>query len=599
MKYIWILLSALILTSCSAAPTQPASYFNPPMNSLALSVDSTSEQIQTAMRQSAAYWQTLQASGTITWYGADGATQTYREQAWLDPAKNRYKVLLTNETNPADQTLRFSDGQTNFNVNLTSGLTESSPYHASAPEQMWGQIGTPLTEMMFPYNYAQNQGAFKPLRTETIAGRKALAVEWTYIENNAPSWTLWLDTSTAVILKLQEYAAKEGSNALQAERAVENIVYNLPLDDSLFAMPADAPQAIFPTPVDSAPLITPNADVPNLGELYFFLQPRQNREQVELVKISGACILDGATCPPVEKIRVPFELKFTLNALNWSPSGNLAAFAYPDNAAGTPQKLFLFDPQNQTWSSIAQFPYIDPPFWSPDGAWIAFRAQDGYGAEEAYVIRADGTGLRKISDGLPLEGRPYVMDGWYQDAVLMRPAVSGGSLYAARASDGAAQPMFNAALTKNPLLPAPDAPLFAYDDFDYAAQTHAIKILNADGSLFVDVAQFLGGGVYPLVWSPNGSLLAFNHYSSFNNGQPLAEVYVALRDGAKLSLAYRGTTVGRLVFSPNGQYLLAEETTSISGGHLFTVNLATMEQKILRAPGLSTDYDWYAPSWRP
>ena len=62
---------------------------------------------------------------------------------------------------------------------------------------------------------------------------------------------------------------------------------------------------------------------------------------------------------------------------------------------------------------------------------------------------------------------------------------------------------------------------------------------------------------------------------------------------------YKGVAVGRLIFAPNGKYLLVEETTSTTGGHLFLINLATLEQKILEAPGLSTDYDWYAPSWRP
>jgi hypothetical protein len=94
-------------------------------------------------------------------------------------------------------------------------------------------------------------------------------------------------------------------------------------------------------------------------------------------------------------------------------------------------------------------------------------------------------------------------------------------------------------------------------------------------------------------------LIAFNYYSSFTNGNPTAEVYLVTRTGENQTLVYRGTTVGRLLFSPNGKYLLVEETTSISGGHLFLVNLATLEQKILQAPGLSTDYDWYAPSWRP
>ncbi|MDD2923012.1 MAG: hypothetical protein PHQ36_12075, partial [Anaerolineales bacterium] len=98
---------------------------------------------------------------------------------------------------------------------------------------------------------------------------------------------------------------------------------------------------------------------------------------------------------------------------------------------------------------------------------------------------------------------------------------------------------------------------------------------------------------------PDSSLIAFNYYSAFTNNAPDAQVYVVSRDGGKISSVYKGTTVGRLVFSPNGKYLLVEETTSASGGHLFIVNLATLEQKMLQAPGLSTDYDWYAPSWRP
>ena len=105
--------------------------------------------------------------------------------------------------------------------------------------------------------------------------------------------------------------------------------------------------------------------------------------------------------------------------------------------------------------------------------------------------------------------------------------------------------------------------------------------------------------MYPIVWSPDSNLIAFNYYGSFANGTPTAEVHVVSRTGENPSLVYKGTTVGRLLFSPNGKYLLVEETTSISGGHLFIVNIATLEQKILQAPGLSTDYDWYAPSWRP
>jgi Tol biopolymer transport system component len=102
-----------------------------------------------------------------------------------------------------------------------------------------------------------------------------------------------------------------------------------------------------------------------------------------------------------------------------------------------------------------------------------------------------------------------------------------------------------------------------------------------------------------MLWSPDASLIAFNYYGNLASGNATAEVFIIPRTGGELKSVYKGNTVGRLLFSPNGKYLLIEETTSASGGHLFLVDLATLSVNILQAPGLSTDYDWYAPSWRP
>jgi Tol biopolymer transport system component len=249
---------------------------------------------------------------------------------------------------------------------------------------------------------------------------------------------------------------------------------------------------------------------------------------------------------------------------------------------------------------LAESPYIDPPFWSPDGTWIAFRTQDGLGGEDVYVVHRDGSELRRISSGLPPEGRPYIMDGWYTENIIMRSALPGrsGNIYLVRASDGTARPMFETLLTKAQFIAAPDASLLVYDDYDYTSQNHVLKVMEPDGANAVTLANFMGGSIYPVVWSPNSQWIAFNYYSFVNNA-PSAEVYVVNRDGSILSSVYKGTTVGRLLFSPNGKYLLVEETTSATGGHLFLINFATLETKILQAPGLSTDYDWYAPSWRP
>lgn len=341
--------------------------------------------------------------------------------------------------------------------------------------------------------------------------------------------------------------------------------------------------------------------VQETGELYFFLQPRQGGGVIELVKVSSVCVYDHVNCPPMEKIPVPFTFSFTINALAWSRDGKYAAFSYPNNPAGTPTQLWLFDSNAKTWKVLAEYPYIDPPFWSPDGQWIAFRTQDGLGGEEVYIIRPDGTDLKNIAADLPVEGRPYIMDGWYTENVIMRSALPGnsGNIFLVRAANGQSRPMFETLLTKAQFIASPDAGFFAYDEYDYNSQAHFVKVMEPDGANAETIARFTGGSIYPMIWSPDSSLIAFNYYGNMTSGNPVAEVYVIGRTGKDMRSVYKGNTVGRLLFSPNGKYLLIEETTSLTGGHLFLVDLSTSNVSILQAPGLSTDYDWYAPSWRP
>jgi hypothetical protein len=614
------LLALIFLTACITRPvaTSSASFPNLTPAAANLRLDSTSEQIQRAMWESAPRWTTLQMDGTITWYAPDGTiAQVLLEKIWLDPLNSRYKVELNGITNSSDKWMKFSDGANNYNVNLVTGQTETIAFPDFArvgqyvppivegeayPNPIWGQIGTPLAQLAFPSDYAQNKGIFKPIAMDSIAGREALVIEWRFSENSAPSWKMWLDTQTAVILKLQEFS-KDGTGVLQGERVINAIIYNPTFESSLFVMPSDLSLPAAPTEVESQPVVTESSTMSDTeaGELYFFLQPRQAGGGIQLARVSGICVFDPARCPPMQIVTVPFVFNFTINAMSWSPDGHFAAFPYSDHPDGTPTKLWRFDPSANTWTSLAEFPYIDPPFWSPDGTWIAFRMQDGLGGEDVYVVHRDGTELKRISAGLPAEGRPYVMDGWYTENIIMRSAIpgSGGSIYLVRASDGYARPMFDTLLTKAQFVAAPDASLLAYDDYDYNRQDHVLKVMEPDGANAVMLANFSGGSLYPIVWSPNSRLIAFNYYGSFTNGEPSAEVYVVGRDGSNLSLVYKGVTVGRLVFSPNGRYLLVEETTSISGGHLFVIDLATLEKKILQAPGLSTDFDWYAPSWRP
>ncbi|MDP2778771.1 MAG: hypothetical protein Q8O48_14125, partial [Anaerolineales bacterium] len=75
MKNLLILILTF-LTACAPIASQtPASYFNLTPAPANLSLDSTPEQIQRAMWESAAKWTTLQMEGIVTWYLPDGETQ--------------------------------------------------------------------------------------------------------------------------------------------------------------------------------------------------------------------------------------------------------------------------------------------------------------------------------------------------------------------------------------------------------------------------------------------------------------------------------------------------------------------------------------------
>ena len=622
MKRFLLGMLIFVLAACSgvaptSAPAEP-SFFEVTPAPADLKLDSASEEIQRALLESAAQWTTLQMDGTITTYLPDGTTQTFREQVWLEPLKSRFKVEVNGITDPAQHGLKLIDGVNLYDANLSLAQVQIAPVPdfirvgqyipPLVPGQVntnpiWAQLGTPLSQLAFASDFSQNGGIFKPLAVENIAGREALVVEWIYDANSLPSLKMWVDTQTGILLKLQEFT-KGNSSQLAGERVVDHISFDVTFDETLFTPPAGLQQAGLPNAeAEAVPVVTASGSPSSedAGELYFFLQPRQAGQSIQLARVSGICVFDSANCPPMQIVTVPFAFNFTINALSWSPDGKLAAFSYSDSSNGTPTKLWIFDPAANTWTSIAQFAYIDPPFWSPDGTWIAFRTLDGLGGEDVYVVRRDGSELKSVSLNLPVEGRPYIMDGWYTDHILMRSALpsNAGNIFLVRASDGAAKPMFETQQSKSQFVASPDASLLAYDEIDYNTQGHVIKVMEPDGANAVALTSFAGGSIYPLVWSPDSSLIAFNHYSNSADGSPIAEVHVISRDGKNQSLVYTGTTVGRLLFSPNGRTLLIEETTSISGGHLFLIDLATLEQKILQAPSLSTDFDWYAPSWRP
>jgi hypothetical protein len=584
-----------------------------------LSLASTSEEIQQAMLESATQWKSIWMDGTVTYYAVEGstATTTTREQVWIDLTTNRFRVLTGPAEGVAEKFLA-SDSVTILEMDLKTGRSQSRqmPEFArigqfvptpqpgySFSQPLWGQMGTQLSQLAFSSDFAQAEGTFKPIGTEFIAERETLIVEWTHADSELPAWRLWLDASKAVILKMQTF--DEGSEDIQSEAVVDQVIFDDVFANSLFGIPSTLPQFSDVSGRASEPIET-GVDAPSgrdaLGELYFFTLPHQAGQPASLVSLPGLCVVGQAECPALEPVESPFPFSFTLTALSWSPDGNFVAFAYPDNPNGTPYKLWLFDPAAQTWTSLFEYAYIDPPFWSPDGEWIAFRVQDGLGGEEIYAVRRDGSEQKNLTDSgnLPEEGRPYVMDGWITGNIIVRSAKLGneGTVYLLRVADGQARPMFDTLLTKAAFVPSPDGAWIAYDDYDYASLKHSLNVSEPDGAHVVELASFTGGTLYPIVWSPDSRRLAFAYYTEITQSTPTADVYLIDRDGKGLKQVYRGTTVGAVMFSPDGNFLLISETTSATGSRLFVVDLNTSEQRLVQSPGLSMDTEWYMPSWR-
>jgi len=587
-----------------------------------LSLDSTSDEIQAAMLESATQWDTIWMDGMITWYDPTGSgqpPQVFHEQVWIAQPTSRFRILLGPGDGAAD-TFKVSDGLTILEMDLKSGQSQPRPFPESArtayyvppvepevsyPNPMWGQIGTPLSALIFSADRAQGQGTFKPAALEVIAGREALAVDWTYVDNQQPSFRAWLDVETGVTLKLDEFG-KGGGVEVQSESVVDQVVYDAPLGDDLFGLQfSELPSFsdINGNPLEEAEAApTVLAAVEPLGQVYFFITDHEyGNETTKLVRLPGSCVAGRNPCPEPETVSPPSDLKFSLTPLVWSPNGKYAAMGYPTSQDGNTSVLFLFDPEKQSWESLAEFGFIDPPVWSPDSNWLAFREQDGYGRDDIYVVRRDGSDLTNMtdSDKLPPEGHPYILSGWINDNIILRSGTfsAGGLVYLRRVGDGFTKPLFDTPWTKSDMVPSPDGSFLAYPDI--SAQSTTLKLLSPGGNTFRELATFQGGSIYPIIWSPDGMQIVF---AKMTGSDPLSgqDVYIIERDGIGLRQVYHSAfgSIATIAISPDGKHLLIQDDDA-TGRHIYVIDLTTLEVRLLQAPGLPLDWWWLAPSWRP
>jgi hypothetical protein len=115
----------------------------------------------------------------------------------------------------------------------------------------------------------------------------------------------------------------------------------------------------------------------------------------------------------------------------WSPDGKKIAFVCRERSDSG---IYVMQADGSAQTRLAAGDCSSTPDWSPDGAAIAFTGNDG----EIYLIRADGTGLQKLTEGAriehggnwspafsPLAQHPDCSSGWTRLAGVSQARVTG------------------------------------------------------------------------------------------------------------------------------------------------------------------------------
>jgi hypothetical protein len=600
-----------------------------------LSMDSSSETIRQKMLHSALNWRSIWLDGIVTTNLAN-PPEIVHQQVWIDPLQARFRFLSGPAGGDATN-FKVSDGISILAMDIASGQTQMSAMpdgtagqfvpelvpDSASPNPLWGQMGERLAGMAFPSDYAQNQGVFKPFGIELVAERQALAVEWTYIKNTHPSWRMWLDVQTGVILKMQDFG-KGGGDTVENEYLVTQVLYDLPdLPAELFSVnPAQAPafSDVAGIPLTSAapgPVVQAGTDP--LGEVYFFALAEADVLGARLLRLPGSCVAGEQDCPAPEQIPLPGKA-YANNSpvLAWSADGKKVAFVASIEDIQV-ASLYISAVPDVDWKQVVRFALLDLPSWSGDGNWLSFRAQDANGNLDYYVVRADGSDLKNItaSDKLPAEGRPYTVDAWIGNNLLLRSGKPGqeASAYLLRVDDMHVKPLFNAFTRKAAYFPSPDGSLLAFDEYNDQSSLHTLRLIAPDGSGLRDLASF-NNTIYPIIWSPDGNFLAFTVYGNPNDFHPIGHiidrnghgpklpnnggqrndaVYVIGRDGRGLKQFSAGTAVN-LAFSPDGHFLLIEDAVSRK---ILVADLNSLSTHVIKASSLSLADSWRQPAWVP
>ena len=339
---------------------------------------------------------------------------------------------------------------------------------------------------------------------------------------------------------------------------------------------------VFSEPIDSASLTETSVqllrggarvagrlafgDSARLTVVFTPLAPLERSTNYQLIATQDVRDLDG------EPLETTLAVEFTTVATTATAPAQRIAFANwatisVINVDGT-GRTRLIDDEGQGWTYMS-------PAWSPDGSKIAFGSSRD-GGWDIYVINADGSGLRRLTNHGARDDSP----AWSPDGtkIAFTSARDGDFEIHVMNVDGSGVRR----VTDHPAQDgdpswSPDGNRIAFtsdrDGFN------EIYVINADGTGTQRLTNLVDPqeAIHPS-WSPDGTMIAFNVVNGAHG------VWVMTADGGvSVQLTNGG---GAPTWSPDGRFIV------YAGGNLQVMNFGGGERRDLGVFG-------YEPAWSP
>ncbi len=212
---------------------------------------------------------------------------------------------------------------------------------------------------------------------------------------------------------------------------------------------------------------------------------------------------------------------------------------------------------------LGEFPAI-----SPDGARIAYceRAGDGRGYGQMYVINADGSGRKQITN---VKHAGECFPQWSPDGLRIVFVEFGDHTSTIRVMDSDGQNPKSITSGSHPKW-SPDGKGILFTRSDGGTNV-SIWVVNADGTEVHKITEVNYPPVNPS-WFPDGQAIAFEQ--KLNDRTAIYEVNV---DGTNLHLLQSNVQVSLCapILSPNGKFLVAEAQATRSLPMVVLIEVST------------------------